>query len=190
MTVTLIDTRGRAGTDDTAAPVVSGCSVGPRRPATRSPSAPPIFVDGVEIAEEEIAREIQHHPGGAVAEARAEAARALVIRRLLLARASLLGLTPDPQTDALGRWETDDEALVRQVIEAEVDPQEPTDAEIDRVISAHPPPASLKPHAARHAVRDRLRARAWLGASTRYVAGLARAARIEGLSLWPEEGEA
>lgn len=191
MTVTLLDTRKRgAGAEPTGGAEAhlpgGSCSTPPRQRAVRAASAPPIYVDGVEIPEEDIAREIQHHPGGAMEEARAEAARALVIRHLLLSRAHALGLEPEPETDALGRWETDEEALVRQALEAEAIPQEPTEGEIGRVLAANPPPASLSAEHAFAAVRDRLRARAWLGASTAHVAALARAARIEGLTLFPE----
>ena len=49
-----------------------------------------------------------------------EAARALAIRTLLLEQARYLALTPAPQTDEDGKRETDDDALIRQVLEAEV----------------------------------------------------------------------
>jgi peptidyl-prolyl cis-trans isomerase C len=189
MTITLLDTRTQtAGEAQPGGLPVGGCSTPPRQAATRTISAPPVFVNGTEIMEEDIARELQHHPGEDVDTARAEAARALVIRHLLLERSHELALSPEPETDPLGRWESDEEALVRQVLEAEADPAEPSAAEIDRVIAANPPPAALSVEAARRAVADRLRARAWLGASTRYVAGLARGARIEGLTLFAEDG--
>jgi hypothetical protein len=189
MGITLLDTRDRGRAPQPTLPTAGGgCSTPPRAAATRTIQAPPVFVDGVEIPEEDIARELQHHPGEDLDTARAEAARALVIRHLLLARAAELGLSPAPETDPLGRWESDEEALTRQVLEAEARPAEPTPAEIERVIAANPPPESLSPDAARRVVADRLRARAWLGASTRHVAALARAARIEGLTLFPEQG--
>ena len=47
------------------------------------------------------------------------AARALVIRHLLLRRAGELGLQPQPLIDGQGREETADEALIRQVLAAE-----------------------------------------------------------------------
>ena len=42
-----------------------------------------------------------------------QAARALVIRELLLQRARQLGVTPEPISDAEGRRETDEEAMMR-----------------------------------------------------------------------------
>lgn len=53
------------------------------------------------------------------------AARALVIRELLLQEARHLGIAPAPLEDDEGRRETDDEALVRMVLEREVVTPEP-----------------------------------------------------------------
>jgi peptidyl-prolyl cis-trans isomerase C len=102
-----------------------GCGAGPRPAARRGDAAPPVFVEGVEIAEAAIAAEAQNHVAASAAEARALAARALVIRRLLLDRAAALDLRPDPETDATGRRETDEEALIRQVMAREVVPADP-----------------------------------------------------------------
>ncbi|KIZ47826.1 MULTISPECIES: peptidylprolyl isomerase [Rhodopseudomonas] len=89
-----------------------------------APSATPqnrvVSVNGRSIPRETIAQEAQHHPATTPAAAFAEAARALVIRQLLLDRANELGLLPKPLADAQGRRETDEEALVRQVVELEV----------------------------------------------------------------------
>lgn len=102
-----------------------GCNAGPRPAAERAASAAPVFVDGVEIAEEAIAAEAQNHTAATGAEARAAAARALVIRHLLLSRAAALGIDAKPETDEAGRREIDEEALIRQVMEREVEPVEP-----------------------------------------------------------------
>ena len=72
----------------------SGCGHGPAPVAQREKGAPPIFVDGVLIPEAEIAAEAQNHGAGSAAEARAAAARALVIRHVLLRRAQGLKLKP------------------------------------------------------------------------------------------------
>jgi peptidyl-prolyl cis-trans isomerase C len=116
----------------------SGCGHGPIPAARRAANAPPVFVNGVEIAESAIALEAQNHSAASGPEARAAAARALVIRELLLQRARALGLTPAPQCDAQGREETAEEALVRAVLEREAPAQEPTDAECRRVYAAAP----------------------------------------------------
>ncbi|MBI1203257.1 MAG: peptidylprolyl isomerase [Rhodopseudomonas sp.] len=86
-----------------------------------------ISVNGVSIARDVIVREIQHHPAERPAAAWFEAARALVVRELLLQRAAALELTPEPLTED-GRRETDNEALMRAVIEREIAVPEPDEA--------------------------------------------------------------
>jgi peptidyl-prolyl cis-trans isomerase C len=105
-----------------------GCGAGPRPAAARGAAAAPVFVNGAEIPEEAIAAEAQNHPAASPGEARAMAARALVIRALLLNRAHERGLVPDPEADAGGRRETEEEALIRQLFEAELAPEEPAEA--------------------------------------------------------------
>lgn len=95
-----------------------------------------IVVDGVQIPERLIAQEAQNHPGGDAAKAWADASHALAVKALLLDRARALGLAPDPETDEAGREETAEEALVRAVLELEIDVARPTDAECRRVYDA------------------------------------------------------
>ena len=87
-----------------------------------------VTVNGVEIPRAEIARETQNHPARKPTEAWLSAARALAIRELLLQEARALTMQPSPLTDDEGRRETDDEALVRAVIEREVDTPQPDEA--------------------------------------------------------------
>jgi len=115
-----------------------GCGHGPAPAAKRALNAPPVFVNGVEIGEADIAFETQNHRAASGPEARAAAARALVIRELLLQRAHTLGLDAAPQRDAAGREETPEEALVRQVLEREAAPREPSSDECRRVYEAAP----------------------------------------------------
>jgi peptidyl-prolyl cis-trans isomerase C len=142
----------------------------------------------VAIAEAEIAREVQHHEAATIEEARAAAARALVIRHLLLQRARVLELVPSPETDPLGRWESDEESLVRQVLDAEAPPITPTEDECRRVYETRRDVLPGSFEAAEPIIRDRLIARAWVAASARYVARLVRSARIEGLDVLREAG--
>jgi peptidyl-prolyl cis-trans isomerase C len=72
-------------------------------------------------------REMQHHPAPKPITAWQQAARALVIRELLLQRARMIDLTPEPISDAAGRRETDEEALMRGVVDREVTVPEPDD---------------------------------------------------------------
>ncbi len=93
---------------------------------------PAIHVNGAAISEAQIAAEMQHHPAAAPEEAYAEAARALVIRALLLNRAAQLGLQPEPLTGEDGRRELDDDALIRVLLEHEVKTPEPDEASCHR----------------------------------------------------------
>lgn len=71
--------------------------------------APGIEVNGIKITPDEINAEVQYHPAESLFSAKYEAMRALVIRELLLQRASELGLcqrdeaikNPDPVIEAL-----------------------------------------------------------------------------------------
>ena len=80
----------------------------------------PISVNEIAIAPDAIATEAQNHPAESPELARSAAALALVVRELLLQRARQLDLEPKPATDAEGRRETDDEALIRQLLDCEV----------------------------------------------------------------------
>jgi peptidyl-prolyl cis-trans isomerase C len=85
-----------------------------------APSRKIISVNGVAIAREDISREAQNHRAATPAAAWLEAAQALVIRQLLLQEARRLDLRAEPETDDQGRRETDDEALIRGLVEQEV----------------------------------------------------------------------
>lgn len=84
-----------------------------------------VTVNGVEISRAAISREMQNHPARRPIEAWQSAARALAIRELLLQETRSLAMQPAPLTDDEGRCETDDEALVRIVVEREVVTPEP-----------------------------------------------------------------
>jgi len=86
-----------------------------------------VSVNGMTIAREAIVREMQHHPAEKPIAAWQQAARALAIRELLLQRARHLGLEPEPISDADCRRETDEEALIRALLEREVAVPEPDD---------------------------------------------------------------
>jgi peptidyl-prolyl cis-trans isomerase C len=98
------------------------CSVHAEIPAGR-PEA--VSVNGVSIGREAIVREMQHHPAPKPIAAWQQAARALVIRELLLQRAHHLGVTPESISDSNGRRETNDEAMMRALVEREVTVPEP-----------------------------------------------------------------
>ena len=79
-----------------------------------------VKVNGVVIPRDVIAREVQHHPARNPAESLKAAARALVVRELLLQEARRLEVAAEPLTDAEGRRETAEEAAVRALVDREV----------------------------------------------------------------------
>ena len=83
-----------------------------------------VRVNGVAIPRDLIAHELQHHPSCTPAEAWKAAARALVVRELLLQEARRLGILGEPMADSEGRRETEDEAAIRSLVAREV--QTPT----------------------------------------------------------------
>jgi peptidyl-prolyl cis-trans isomerase C len=91
-----------------------------------------VSVNGVAIPHDAIAREVQHHPESTPAHAWQQAARALVVRELLLQEARQLDLRPAPLVDAEGRRETDEEALIRALIDGQVATPEPDAASCRR----------------------------------------------------------
>jgi peptidyl-prolyl cis-trans isomerase C len=109
-----------------------GCGGGPEPAIPPPPSFGEVRVNGVEISPEAIAEEIQHHPAPDAETAWIEAARALAVRELLLQEARRLGIEAEPEADEGGRIEADDDALVRSLLETEVSPETPGEAECRR----------------------------------------------------------
>jgi peptidyl-prolyl cis-trans isomerase C len=79
-----------------------------------------VSVNGVAIRREAIRREVQNHPAATPIEAWKEAARALVVRELLLQEARRLEIPSEPLSDESGRRETDEEAMIRTLVQREV----------------------------------------------------------------------
>jgi peptidyl-prolyl cis-trans isomerase C len=92
------------------------------------PKPQTISVNGVTIARDAIAREVQHHPAGEPRVAFEAAARALVIRELLLQEARRADVVARPLSDDAGRRETEEEALIRSLIEQAIETPEPDEA--------------------------------------------------------------
>lgn len=99
-----------------------------------------ITVNGVTIPAARIAAEAQNHPApkGKPGIAWTAAARALALRELMLEKARALGLQAEPGEIAPGRMETEDEALIRAVLEAEVRPAPVAEAELRAAYDARP----------------------------------------------------
>jgi len=87
--------------------------------AMRSSAPKIVAVNEAIIASADIAREVQNHEGASPVMAWEAATRALVIRELLSQRAHVLQLVPQPRSEN-GLRETDEEALIRMLLEAEV----------------------------------------------------------------------
>ncbi|HMS95019.1 MAG TPA: peptidylprolyl isomerase [Tabrizicola sp.] len=105
-----------------------------------APLFPPVFVNGVEIPHAAIAAEAQLHsaPKGKPGLAWKAAALALAMREVLLTEARARGLVAAPQTTGPGLRETEDEALIRGLIETAVTPVEPEEAELFRFWQENP----------------------------------------------------
>ncbi|MBT6510827.1 MAG: peptidylprolyl isomerase [Rhodospirillaceae bacterium] len=96
-----------------------------------------IVVNGAPIAAEAIAAEAQNHPTEDPKAALEEAARALVIRELLLEKAQELELVAKPADLGHGKRESDEEALVRTLLEREVNIPEADEAACRRFYAGH-----------------------------------------------------
>ncbi len=92
----------------------------------------PVMINDIEVPYDEIAREVQFHPAPTPIEAWQAASHALAVRSMLLQEAARLGLAPQPVADEEGSRETDEEALIRQVIEQEVTVPHPTEQDCRR----------------------------------------------------------
>lgn len=114
-----------------------GCAGGPEPAIPPPPSFGEVRVNGVEITPEAIAQEIQHHPAPDAETAWIEAARALAVRELLLQEARRLGIEAEPEQDEAGRIEAEDDALVRALLEEEVEPALAGEEECRRFYAAN-----------------------------------------------------
>jgi peptidyl-prolyl cis-trans isomerase C len=76
-----------------------------------------VSVNGIIIPHDAISREAQNHPARTPIAAWTEATRALAVLELLLQEARSRGIAASPLTDEDGRRETDEEALIRSLIE-------------------------------------------------------------------------
>lgn len=93
------------------------------RATTRSREAvvmPAVSVNGVTIPRAAIAAEVQNTPARTPAEGWNTATRALVIRELLHQEARRLDIKAEQKLDTFGRRETEEEAVMRALLEQEV----------------------------------------------------------------------
>ncbi|QUS56197.1 peptidylprolyl isomerase [Pseudovibrio brasiliensis] len=102
-----------------------GAQAGIDLPSTKvPPKSKPIITDvvvnGVQISEQDILAEAQNHPAENPGQAVQAAARALVVRELLLQQARALDIIAAPEQHDDGS-ETEEDAAIRELIEQEVD---------------------------------------------------------------------
>ena len=115
------------------------------------PLFPDVVVNGWRISATDIAAEAQNHPAprGKPGLAWRSAARALVIRQLLLDEAKAQEISAEPKTLSAGRVETVDEAAIRGLLEAAVEPdpvsEEALQAAYDNDPGAHCAPSLFQP---------------------------------------------
>ncbi|MDR3522618.1 MAG: peptidylprolyl isomerase [Acetobacteraceae bacterium] len=103
----------------------------------RSTSLPkPVSVNGVVIANADIAREVQNHNQPSPAAAWEAATRALVVRELLAQRARDLDLVAMPHTTD-GVRETEEEALIRVLLKTEIHTPRADEASCRRYYTAN-----------------------------------------------------
>ena len=93
---------------------------------------PPVIVDGAEISASSIAAEAQNHaaPKGKPGLAWRKAARALIIRHLLLREAEGKGISATPRDFGNGRRETDEDAQVAALLEQALTPGNVSEEEV------------------------------------------------------------
>ena len=89
-------------------------------PPKAQPVMSEITVNGVPVTESAVMAEAQQHPADTPGEALLAAARALVIREILLQEARRLNISAKPEIGTDGSSETEEDALTRQLIDQEV----------------------------------------------------------------------
>ncbi|MFC7704222.1 peptidylprolyl isomerase [Plastorhodobacter daqingensis] len=99
-----------------------------------------VTVNGVAIPAARIATEAQNHPApqGKPGAAWRAAARALALREALLQEARARQLVPEPQELEPGQVETEEEALVRALLDQAIQPEAPSEAALRAIHAAHP----------------------------------------------------
>ncbi len=112
-----------------------GCG-GAEEQAQPLPAFGVVTVDGHEIDEEQIAEEMPHHPAPSGEEAWRAAAQALVVRHLLMREAVRRGLSGE-DTAVAGKRDTDEEVMIKALLDDVVSDAVPTEEECERYYRAN-----------------------------------------------------
>lgn len=99
---------------------------------------PAIKLNGVTLPPRMIAAEAQHHPAKTPAAAYLAAGRALIVRTLLLEEAGRRQLEAAPDLVAPGKRETQDEAVIRALLDSAVPVAEPSENACRTYYGDHP----------------------------------------------------
>lgn len=99
---------------------------------------PSIKLNGIVLPPHMIAAEAQHHPSKTPAGAYQAAARALIVRTLLLEEVKREAITAEPEFVAPGKRELDDEARIRALMEARIPVTEPDEDQCRAFYGADP----------------------------------------------------
>jgi len=103
-----------------------------------APVATDLLVDGIRLTRQDIAAEVANFPAPTPGASWKAAEHAMILRLALRQRATRLGIAATPLTDPDGRRETDEDATLRALLEAEVDVPAPSEADIAAAYAAHP----------------------------------------------------
>ncbi len=153
-----------------------------------NPLFPEVTVNGAVIAPEAIAEEAQHHnaPADKPGLAWRAAARALVVRALLLEEAAKAGIDARPEPRGPGREETVEEALIRAWLDKALRPEPVTEAQCRAIWEERPPEAAeLTYDDVVRDIHEGLERKAWTDAARALVAELVEAAEITGIDMVP-----
>ena len=146
----------------------------------------PVFVNDVEITDEAVFREMQHHPAVTVEEAMQSAARALAVRQVLLQAAQAEGLTNSVENED-GEPDAED-ARIEALLEKVITTPEAGEVFCRRYYDQNP---ALFTRDGQHiafedvhtAIAEFLRDTSWQTAASQYIKILVGQARIIGLDM-------
>lgn len=161
--------------------------------AKPNPLFPEVIVNGEIIASAEVAAEAQNHkaPKNKPGLAWRGAARALVVRALLLQAAAKAGMEAAPEPRGPGRKETATEALIRAYIDKNIWPDPITEADCREIYDARPTKAAeLSYDDVVRDIHEGLEKAAWKKAAQKMIGELVDAAEISGIDMVPARKEA
>ncbi len=159
---------------------------------TGKPLFPDVVVNGKTIPSADIAAEAQNHeaPKTKPGLAWKAAARALVVKELLLTAANGAGIEAAPELRGPGKRETADEALIRAYLEREMQPEPVTEAACKEVYENRPDEAKAASYEdVVSGIHDWLERKEWARAAQAFVADLVAAAEITGVDMTPSAAE-